>query len=231
MIGVWIAICSVIALFALYNVQCWFPHKARARKSKKRILCIGDSITFGAGVVYTRWKDAYPRILGRMCGKAVQVLNYGVSGATVSEGTDHPYPPDFREAAQRTLPDVCVFMLGTNDSKPHNWDADRCEAALIAWVREIKAYGSHPKVLLLVPPAAFSVNGQPVAFSIREQIIRDSIRPILQRIAEEQHVALLDLYEMTKDHPEWFSDGVHPNTTGNRAIAKAVDDAIRNMII
>lgn len=230
MIGVWIAICSVIVLFALYNVQCWFPHKARAKESKKRILCIGDSITFGAGVIYTRWKDAYPRILGRRLGGSVQVLNYGVSGTTASEKTDHPYPPDFRAAAGKTAPDVCVFILGTNDSKPHNWNEERYQEAVLAWVREMKAYTSRPKILLLVPPAAFSVNGQPVAFAIQDEVVRDRIRPILQRIAAEEHVALLDLYEATRDHPEWFSDGVHPNAKGNDAIAALVEPNIRQMI-
>ena len=35
-------------------------------------------------------------------------------------------------------------------------------------------------------------------------------------------IRVIDLYAFTKDHPEWFVDGVHPNIRGNRAIAKYI---------
>ena len=41
----------------------FLPKKEKAKQGKYRILCIGDSITYGAGVLYTRRKDSYPAIL------------------------------------------------------------------------------------------------------------------------------------------------------------------------
>lgn len=41
-----------------------------------KIACIGDSITYGAGVTLTRDKDAYPVKLGKMLGKKYTVFNY-----------------------------------------------------------------------------------------------------------------------------------------------------------
>lgn len=58
---------------------------------KKRILCIGDSITFGAGVIYSRWRNAFPVMLEKMLGHEFQVLNYGISGATLLDEGDMPY--------------------------------------------------------------------------------------------------------------------------------------------
>lgn len=45
-----------------------------------RLACVGDSITFGAGVK-PRSTMAYPAQLGRMLGKKWEVGNFGVSGA------------------------------------------------------------------------------------------------------------------------------------------------------
>ncbi len=218
---------AVLAAFAAYNLYCWFPHREKPNRRKHRVLCIGDSITFGAGVVMTRWRDSYPAYLKRLLGRQYQVLNYGISGATAREGTDHPYSAVFRAAAARTEPELCIFLLGTNDSKPHNWDAAGYETAVKGWIREIKRWASHPRILLAVPPKAFSVNGAPVVYAIRNEVIRDEIRPILTHLAQSEDMELLDLYEASSAHPEYFADGVHPNAAGNRAIAEWINRKIR----
>lgn len=46
----------------------WRPRKEKPRTAGHRIVCIGDSITFGAGVVWTRSRDAWVRILRRQLG-------------------------------------------------------------------------------------------------------------------------------------------------------------------
>lgn len=224
----WILFITVIFLAGAYNACCWLPRRVVPHKKKRRILCIGDSITFGAGVVMTRWKDAWPAILNRKLGHQYQVMNYGISGATAQEGTDKAYSPAFRAAAMRTEPELCIFMLGTNDSKPHNWDIVSYEQSVSGWIADLRARASHPKIILTVPPAAFPVDGSPIAFSIRDEVIRDEIRPLLFHLAERENVGLLDLYEATRDHPEWFADGVHPNEIGNLAIADLIRKAINN---
>ncbi|MFP6877598.1 MAG: hypothetical protein VCA37_12275 [Roseibacillus sp.] len=55
-----------------------------------RRACVGDSITFGAGVK-PRSTMAYPAQLGRMLGKKWEARNLGVSGATLVRNGDHPY--------------------------------------------------------------------------------------------------------------------------------------------
>jgi len=220
---------TAVVLSSAYNLYCWFPHREAPNRRKRRILCIGDSITFGAGVVYTRWRDSYPAKLNRLLGNQYQVLNYGISGATAQAGTDKAYNPAFRVAAVRTEPELCIFMLGTNDSKPHNWNAESYEKAVRDWIEEMKRYASRPRIILCIPPKAFSVDGKPVVYAIRDEVIRSEILPVLYHLAQSEGVELLDLYEATKEHPEWFADGVHPNAAGDGAIAKLLFKKINNI--
>ena len=217
---------GLLAAAGAYYYWCWFPHRTAPRKDRRRVLCIGDSITFGAGVKLTRWRDSYPSILNSLLGDGYQVLNYGVSGATAQDEGDMPYPSAFRSAAAKTEPELCLFMLGTNDSKPYNWDAQRYETAVEAWMEEIRNYPSRPRIVLMIPPAAFPVDGEPVAFDILDEVIRNEIRPILMKIAEKEGLELIDLYEISEDHPEWFGDGVHPNAEGDRVFAEFIYDRI-----
>lgn len=55
-----------------------------------RIACVGDSITYGAGLS-DRAHDSYPADLGRWLGPGWDVRNYGVSGATSLKKGDLPY--------------------------------------------------------------------------------------------------------------------------------------------
>ena len=58
----------------------------KTEDKKIRVACIGDSITYGAGVLSTRDIDSYPAILQKLLGDSYQVLNYGLSGRTLLDG-------------------------------------------------------------------------------------------------------------------------------------------------
>jgi len=90
----------------------------------KLVACVGDSITYGAGIS-DRLNDSYPAHLQDLLQQydpAWQVSNYGVSGATLFRQGDLPY---IRQSAYNNAltsnPDVVIIKLGTNDSKPQNW--------------------------------------------------------------------------------------------------------------
>ena len=53
---------------------------ASAADEKIRVACVGDSITFGAGVE-EREKNNYPKVHGGLLGDKYEVKNFGVSGA------------------------------------------------------------------------------------------------------------------------------------------------------
>ena len=82
---------------------------------------------------------------------------------------------------------------------------------------------SHPVVYLLMPPTAFVRKGKDeVAFKISNVIIENEIIPIVKRVAEQTKTSVIDIFSATKDHPEYFPDGVHPNVVGNKAIAETI---------
>src|ERR687894_708126 len=57
---------------------------------KVRVACVGDSITYGAGVE-DREKNCYPAVLQSLLGDRYEVRNFGVSGATLLTRGDKPY--------------------------------------------------------------------------------------------------------------------------------------------
>ena len=118
-------------------------------------------------------------------------------------------------------------MLGTNDSKPQNWNAEKYEESLGRWIEDLRSFPSNPTVYVMTPPAAFRVNGKPVVYKIREDVIRDEIYPIVKRQAERCRTGFVDLYAATEAHPELFGDGVHPNKQGNHLIAQQIYNVLK----
>ena len=200
---------------------------------KIRIACIGDSITYGAGVMFGgREKKVWTTRLNDLLGEDYQVLNYGISGATLQREGDKSYR-DFPhlEKAKEAGASCCLLMLGTNDSKPYNWDAERYEAQLSEWIAELKEGGEDLRLILMTPPYTCPAKGRKeVAFDISNEVIRDEIRPTVLRAAEDNHLQVIDLYAFTEGHGEWLADGVHPNKMGNQKIAEQVYAQIRQTV-
>lgn len=80
------------------------------------------------------------------------------------------------DAAEKTKPEICILMLGTNNSKPYNWNPESFAKDMAQRVARIQDFPSAPKIILAIPPAAF---GSPIAYEIDDDIIREQIRPIL----------------------------------------------------
>lgn len=227
---------AAAALAAAKMREMAAPRKEKPHSDAPIIVALGDSITFGAGVAKTRATDSWESKLEKLLGGAYQVLNYGISGATLQNEGDMPYwnMPDklcqgFPEAALALNPEIVILMLGTNDSKPYNWNRGRYEAQLDERVKELKAGASVKRLILMCPPCACPADGSDtVGFDIINETIRDEINPIVKKCAEENGVECIDLYALTDGHSEYFADGVHPNSFGNRVIASAICRRISN---
>ena len=194
----------------------------RADKKRRRIACIGDSITFGAGVARTRKTDAWTFLWGKSLGSGFQVLNYGVSGATLQLEGDFPYwKVGYLKRLEKAQPELMLLMLGTNDAKPFNWDEGRYAREYEELVRELRDKPWPHRLVLMAPPKAFPEEQSGVIpFDIKNEPIRDSIRPLVFSLGEKYDLQVIDLYALTEEHPEYFGDGVHPNELGNRVIAE-----------
>ena len=132
-----------------------------AAAAAELVACIGDSITYGSGIS-DRIKDSYPAQLQRLLrqyDRNWQVGNFGVSGATLLHRGDKPY---VRESAYNDAraynPDIVIIKLGTNDSKPQNWQyKEDFVADYSAMIDVFRSLPSRPQVWICKPVPAFQI--------------------------------------------------------------------------
>lgn len=193
-----------------------------------RIACVGDSITEGtANADHAR--NGWPRILGRLLEAThparYEVGNFGRSGATLRREGRKPYEQqDVYAASHAFEPDAVVINLGTNDTAALT--SDELLASFEADARWlIEGYLAHEP-----PPAVWlstltpMIAPHPRAESDRPA--RAAIGAILAALAAEYGLPLIDLTTPLEGHRLWLPDGVHPNTAGNEAMARAVHAAL-----
>jgi lysophospholipase L1-like esterase len=187
----------------------------------QRVACVGDSITYGSGIA-DRLKDGYPAQLQRLLrqyDRDWEVGNFGVSGATLLSRGDKPY---VRESAYNDAraynPDLVIIKLGTNDSKPQNWlyQGDFI-ADYSAMIDAFRGLPSKPQVWICKPVPAFAV-----AWGISPEIIRDQILPLIDQIARQKNVPVIDLYTALSGQGRLFPDNIHPNAEGAGVMAKTI---------
>lgn len=198
------------------------------REDKIQVACIGDSITYGAGVSWTRSICSYPACLQRELGSAYHVQNYGLNGKTLLKSGNEPYcEKDFYRISHEQVADIYLIMLGTNDSKGFNWNREAYIREMTDFVKSYQRLEGAPRVYLLTPPDCFEENEEQAEYKMQPEVIAGEVVPALRQIAEETGVTLIDIYALTKDKPAWLADKIHPNFRGNREIAVEIADCIK----
>ena len=185
------------------------------------VACVGDSITYGSGIA-DRTNDGYPAQLQRILREfdpAWEVRNFGVSGATLLRRGDKPYiNQSAYNDARACNPDVVIIKLGTNDSKPQNWQYENeFVADYGSLIDAFRALPSQPVVWICKPVPAFAVN-----FTIRPDVIRDEILPLIEQISQEKAVPVIDLYTALLSYGSLFPDSIHPNAEGAGLMAETI---------
>lgn len=181
---------------------------------KIRVACIGNSITE---------LTSYPINLQIRLGSNYRVENFGSSGATVLIDTYTPYI--YQTAffnAKNFLPDIAVVMLGTNDARTDNFKSiENFFSDYVKLISAIQGLNNKPKILLVKPPPIFDNNLGLEVTNFSEKII-----PLIEDIANDLSLPIIDVYGALKDHPEYFPDGVHPNNEGSSFITIEIYNAI-----
>jgi len=187
-----------------------------------RVACVGDSITFGAGIK-DRKNDNYPVVLGRSLGERFEVRNFGVSGATLLKAGDFSYwKTPALKAATEFDPHVVVIKLGTNDTKPQNWKhADEYVADYEAMIDHFAELPAKPKIWLCSPAPVYQTR-----WGINEKSVIEGVIPKVQALARRKGLPLIDLYSVLSGKQEMFPDKIHPNAAGAKLMAEAVEAAI-----
>jgi len=196
--------------------------RPEAYRETIRIACVGDSITFGAGIK-DRDRYNYPRQLGRMLGKQWSVRNFGVSGATLLKQGDKPYWNEkaFQEALAFN-PHAVVIKLGTNDTKAQNWrHKDEFLSDYKDMIDRFQALPSKPKIWICLPVPAYRER-----WGISDERIRLDVIPLTEQIARDAEIQTVDLYQPLSGKPQLFPDQIHPNAEGAGLIAAEVYRAL-----
>ncbi len=192
---------------------------------KIRVACVGDSITYGAGVE-DREKNNYPAVLGSLIGSSFEVRNFGRSGATLSKAGDLPYwTTDEFKAATAWAPDVVILKLGTNDTKPQNWKGQEAfRRDLEALLEHFRTLRNKPrtKVWVCLPVPVYGDQ-----WGINDRTLEEGVIPVLMDTCQDRKVPVIDLNDALTGHPEMFPDKIHPNAAGAKLMALTVFQAIR----
>ena len=197
-----------------------YPSPLVSGDGETRIICVGDSITYGQGVFGSRKTDSFTAILSTLVPDST-VVNYGLPNRTLLSSGNMPYTKEGHyEKSLAEDADIVIIMLGSNDSKGINWDAAKFEEEYEALLRAYLEMESAPTVYVARPPRLYREvldegDGN-------NETIKGEMTDIIYAVAGRLSVEVIDIYSVTDGHPEWFSDGAHPSAEGNRAIAEEI---------
>lgn len=193
---------------------------------KVKVACIGNSITYGAGIV-NREKNSYPAQLQVYLGDKYEVRNFGSNGATTLHKGDYPYiQTEAYKQAIAYCPDIVFIKLGTNDSKPQNiCHQKEFEADYRKLVRDFKKLPSKPRIILLLPVRCFLAETE----AIKDKLIQEELVPLIKKVARKEKVECIDLYDVVGIEYEGslMPDRLHPSSIGAGRIARRLYDYLK----
>lgn len=195
-------------------------------QAKKRVMCIGDSITYGA-TLQDREQDSYPAQLQRMLGDGFEVGNFGRSGATLLFHGHKPYieKEEFSLAMGWGPADYIVIHLGVNDTDPRDWPNYRDEFVgdYIALIDTLMSTSPHAKVMIaLLSP----IGSSHPRFASGKKQWQDEIQDAIRNVAEITGVRLIDFHTPLYRYHSHIPDALHPDVFGAGIMARTVYEAI-----
>ena len=225
---------AAAAVFAIAGRADPAADSATNAPAPRVVACVGDSITWGGG-----GKNAYPSLLQAELGEGWEVRNFGVNSRTARrEGKEFDLRPgdlDYRKTLSYTKslsckPDAVILMIGTNDSKPPNWEetGDAFREGYAALVDDYLALDPRPVVVIGISP---TVKGGGFTYGVTEKIVGGGVVPVQRRIAEEKGLPTVDCRAVLDPHmaTAYSGDGLHPNAEGNALLAAAFAARLREL--
>ena len=175
------------------------------------IVCLGDSLTFGARDPYKR---SFPAELGKMLSKETGEFyychNFGINGETSSDLQKRAWG----NISSRSNAKILLLLIGTNDTQiktpPHIYEDNIRQIVNVA-----RVHGMYVIVGTL-PPLGFT----PLYLST-DYI--DKYNRVLFKLGKEMGFDICDLDDLPTDY---LVDGCHFSHDGNLEVAKRFKEAI-----
>ncbi|OCX67244.1 arylesterase [Thioclava sp. SK-1] len=206
-----------------------------------RILCYGDSLTWGHNIDSPRGlrhapQDQWPEVLAAGLPKH-RVLADGVGGRTTC--FDDHSAPCCRNGV-RSLPvalsahmplDLVIVMLGTNDLKPvYGGVAIAAQAGMRRLIELIQTFPYKPriapKIMIVAPPICIAPQRRRQD-SAQRPAQSQLFASLYAELAEETGVAYFNAANVARPSP---IDGVHLDAENTRAIGAALIDPVRALL-
>jgi len=186
-----------------------------------RIACVGDSITEGYGLA-VQSKTSYPVMLDSILGPKYAVLNSGRSATTLQKKGDFPYwiCKEFSNVFVYK-PNIIIIKLGTNDTKPNNWHADKYEQDYQAMIDTFKTISSKPEIYVCLPVPVFKTK-----WGINDSTVVHGIIPIIEKLAKKNKLSVIDLNKGMSNEGVNFFDSIHPNEKAVKMMAAIIAEKI-----
>ena len=224
----------------LTDLGNWLKARQAPKPGAIRVACIGNSITDGFGIDM-RTASGYPAQLQKKLGENYWVKNFGVSSRTMLNKGDYPYMNETAwKDALAFKPDIVIIKLGTNDSKPENWqygaefrqDLEQMITTLCPALAQKSAkkkgkkakqtVPAKPKIYLCTPIPAFKPT-----WNINDSVIANAIIPIQQEVARKYGLQVIDLHTLyANDGDKMVTNGIHPDGKGAQRMAEIIAAAM-----
>ncbi len=182
---------------------------------KGKILCFGDSITYGAFVRGYAWDD----LLNKKS-DSVFVVNGGRNGRKTSDRKE--LLPVLKE---NTDADYVLFFLGVNDLKNGNDSmVNGCVDNMRWMINLVKAEIPAAKIVLMAPTAIDLKEMSPV--NVKKKYNENTQKSLIELekkykvLARQEKVGFINLLHAVS--PGNYVDGLHPDKKGQRQIADKV---------
>jgi lysophospholipase L1-like esterase len=202
----------------------------------KRILCYGDSNTFGTATVPRPsgryfWGERWPGVLSAELPSGWQVIEEGLGSRTTTR--DDPIEGDYRNGERYLLPcllshqplDWVAIMLGTNDLKSRFAASARDIAAGVARLAELTLAsgagvdGGAANVLIISPPPLLprvAMHGELFAGA------REKSLELAEQYAQVAHRVGARFLDAGSIASFGNCDGFHLDLAGHQALGRAV---------
>ena len=215
---------------------------------EKRIMCFGDSLTWGwvpvaDGAPTTRYPTdvRWTGLLQKYLGEQYVIIEEGLSGRTTS--LDDPTDPRLNgshylpSALASHMPlDLVILMLGTNDSKVFfNRSAFEITAGMAKLIGQVSASAGGagtiypaPNVLVIAPPPLTQMPHpyfQAMFAGAHEKTAE--LGKLYRHLADFKKVNFLDAGELMETAG---IDGIHFSEDNNKTLAIAVADKVRSIL-